>query len=540
MNLGAHNFCRVIQPWFRQILATAAILHFVFALQSPAGAAETTSRSQKVPKPDASDAFFNDSSVRTFEFEIPLTSLAELRRSPRTYVRGGVREGGHVLTNVGIHLKGMGSFRTVDEKASFALKFDEFAQDQEYCGLTKLMFNNSVQDPTYIVEGLATELFRDAGLPASRVTHARVRLNGRDLGLYVVIEAMNKRFLKRHFQSSKGNLYEAYVRDIDPPMDQDNGEDTTQADVRALINACGIPEASRRFQRLREVLDVEQFVSFAAMEILVGHWDGYTIHTNNYRLYHEPVADKMHFITHGLDWAFRRPNISIEPPLKSMVGRAVFQTAEGRKLFQERIGVLFTNVFRVSVITNRLEQALTRLRTAGGLTPAERVRMERAAASIRERIELRGVRVAEQLAGIHPPQTRFDADNSARLTGWRDEYDRGEVIMDQPEFEQRATLHLKAGTGRSRGSWRTQVYLPRGRYRFEGMIRCSGLTGGSAGLRISGGQRNNGVSGQTDWRAFSHDFEVKEDGLDVEFVCDFYGTAGEVWFDREAFRLRRF
>jgi hypothetical protein len=537
MNAGAHNLCRVTQGWVRRILAASATLCFAVALQSPVCAAETTSQAKKAT--DSTDAFFNDSAVRLFEFEISPSALNELRRSPRTYVRSVVREGGQVLTNVGIHLKGMGSFRTVDEKASFSLKFDEFAENQEYCGLTKLMFNNSVQDPTYIVEGLATELFRDAGLPAARVTHARLRLNGRDLGLYVVIEAMNKRFLKRHFQSAKGNLYEAYVRDIDPPMDQDNGEDTTQADVRALIAACAIQEPSRRFQRLREVLDVDQFVSFAAMEILVGHWDGYTIHTNNYRLYHEPVADKMHFITHGLDWAFRRPNISIEPPLKSMVGRAVFQTAEGRKMFQERIGTLFTNVFRVSIITNRLEQALARLRVAGGLNPSERARMERAAASIRERIELRGVRVAEQLAGIQPPQIQFDADNSARLTGWRDEYDRGEMTMDQPEFEQHRTLHLKAGGGRSRGSWRTQVFLPRGRYRFEGMIRCVGLAGGSAGLRISGGQRNNGVSGQTGWRTISHDFEVTENGLDVEFVCDFYGTAGDVWFDREAFRLRK-
>src|SRR5262245_59069008 len=309
MNSGVHILCRLIRRSFHHALATAALL-IVVALQ--ATAADTTSRAEKKSKPGPSDAFFNDPAVRTFEFEIPPSSLATLRRSPRTYAPGTVREGGQVLTNVGIHLKGMGSFRTIDEKASFALKVDEFAEDQEYCGLTKLMFNNAVQDPTYIVEGLATELFRDAGQPAARVTHARVRLNGRDLGLYVVIEAMNKRFLKRHFQSAKGNLYEAYVRDIDTLLDQDGGEDTSQADVRALVQACRISDPSIRLPRLRELLDIDQFISFAAMEILVGHWDGYTIHTNNFRLYHDPVGNKMHFITHGLDWAFRRPNISIQ------------------------------------------------------------------------------------------------------------------------------------------------------------------------------------------------------------------------------------
>ena len=68
------------------------------------------------------------------------------------------------------------------------------------------------------------------------MTHARVQLNGRDLGLYVVIEGMNKRFLKQHFPSANGNLYEGYLQDIDTTLDQDNGETTDQADVRALID----------------------------------------------------------------------------------------------------------------------------------------------------------------------------------------------------------------------------------------------------------------------------------------------------------------
>jgi len=501
-------------------------------------AAEAAVNSTAVGRKESSQEFFNDPRVRVFQFDIPGAGLVSLRRQPRKYVSGTMREGDRVLTNVAFHLKGMGSFRTVDEKASFAVKFDEFVEGQEYAGLTKLMFNNAVQDPTYMAEWLATGLFRDAGLPAARVTHARVRLGERDLGLYVVIEAMNKRFLKQHFPSAKGNLYEAYLGDIDTTLEQDNGEVTDQADVRALWAACSVADPGERFKSVSKVLDVDQFVSFAAMEVLVGHWDGYTIHTNNYRLYHEPMSDKMVFITHGLDWAFRRPNISIRPPLKSHVGRAVFQSSEGQKRFRERIGALYTNVYRVPVITNRIERALAKLRSAG-LTPAELARMERSTASIRERIELRGTRVAEQLDGKEPPQTKFEADGSARLTGWRDENDRGEALMNRPEVDGRRTLHIRAGGGRTRGSWRTQVYLTRGRYRFEGRVRSEGILNGSAGLRISGGQRNTGIGGTSAWRLLSHDFEVTDAGVDVEFVCDFYGMAGEVWFDADSFRVRR-
>ena len=235
------------------VLAGVALGHWSGECRAAEAVANTTGGGKK----EASQEFFNDPKVRVFQFEIPAAGLASLRRMPRNYVGGTVREGGRVLTNVAFHLKGMGSFRTVDEKASFAVKFDEFTKDQEYSGLTKLMFNNAVQDPTYLAELLATGLFRDAGLPAARVTHARVQLNGRDLGLYVVIEAMNKRFLKQHFPSAKGNLYEAYLQDIDAPLEQDNGETSDQADVRALLAACSIPDPAQRFQSVSKLLDVD-------------------------------------------------------------------------------------------------------------------------------------------------------------------------------------------------------------------------------------------------------------------------------------------
>ena len=95
-------------------------------------------------KAELSGDFFNEATVRVFQIEIPEAALLHLRRSPRTYVAGQLREGEHVLTNVAIRLKGMGSFRSVNEKPSLAIKFDEFATNQTYRGLSKLMFNNSL------------------------------------------------------------------------------------------------------------------------------------------------------------------------------------------------------------------------------------------------------------------------------------------------------------------------------------------------------------------------------------------------------------
>ena len=349
---------------------------------------------EKKKKADVGAEFFQDAKVRVFDFKVSEADLALLTQSSRTYVCAQVTEGEHVLSKVGIRLKGMGSFRPVDEKPSFAVKFDEFVETQTYRGLKKVMFNNSSQDLTYLAEFLATQLFDDAGVPAAHVTHARVRLNDRDLGLYVVIEAMNKDFLKRHFGSGKGNLYEGYLQDVDEPLDQDNGDDITRADLQAFNEACAVPDPSERWQRLNGILDVDRFLSFIAMELLTTHWDGYAIHYNNYRLYHDPKTDKMVFITHGLDWAFRRPNVLIEPPLKSVVARAVLTTPQGKKLYRERIRTLSAKVFKLPVILDRMEKALGKIRDAG-LPPDDLAMLERRAAVMRERIQLRAKRVDE-------------------------------------------------------------------------------------------------------------------------------------------------
>ena len=495
------------------------------------------SSSAKGKKARRSDDFFADRAVRLFEIELPSTAMNALRRGTRTYVSGTVSEGGQVFTDVGFHLKGMGSFQPLDEKPSFVIKFDKYS-GQEYCGLTKLMLNNSIQDQTYLSELLGTTLFRDAGVPAARVTHARVALNGRDLGLYVAIEAMNKPFLKRHFSNTKGNLYEGYLADIDTRLDQDNGQETSQADVRALRAACRIEDLSERYQRLSKVLDVERFASFAAVEVLIAHWDGYTLHTNNYRFYHDPSKDKMVFIAHGLDSVFRRPNISIQPPMKSIVSRALFQTPEGQRLYQEHLRLLYTNIFRLEVLTNRMDQTLAKLRGAG--LPDDKLKnIERQAGIMRARITRRVARVGEALSGIEPVPLKFDEAGLARVEDWREEFDHGEPVLDRVTEAGKTVLHIKAAGGRCRASWRMMIYLKAGHYRFEGLVRTDGIRNGGTGLRISGDTRNMRLAGSNPWRALQHEFEVKDEGGDVELVCEFHALEGETWFDLESLRVRR-
>src|SRR5687767_3593730 len=97
------------------------------------GADKKKSNTPKPKKADLSDYLFaTNSPIRTFKIDIVSNELAALQRDNRAYVRGTVTEGNTVFGNVGLHLKGNGSFQQLNQKPSFAVKFDKFVPDQEY------------------------------------------------------------------------------------------------------------------------------------------------------------------------------------------------------------------------------------------------------------------------------------------------------------------------------------------------------------------------------------------------------------------------
>ena len=77
-------------------------------------------------------------------------------------------------------------------------------------GMSKVNLKAMYNDPSQMREALAWRLFASAGVPASRHTYAKLGLNANYMGLFSVIEQVDKRFLKDHFgDNDEGNLYKA-------------------------------------------------------------------------------------------------------------------------------------------------------------------------------------------------------------------------------------------------------------------------------------------------------------------------------------------
>jgi hypothetical protein len=264
-----------------------------------------------------------------------------------------------------VKLKGAaGSYRPVDDKPAMTLHFSKWADGRRVYGLRRLHLNNSVQDESLLCEYLGSHLFRSAGVPAARVAWATVRVNDRKLGLYVLKEAFENEFLRLFFGNDKGNLYEGgFVRDLERGLSKESGKGPDdQSDVRALWAPVEEKDTDKRWEMLQKVLDVDLFVTYAALSVMLVDWDGYPLNRNNYRIYFRPTDGKAVFMPHGMDQLFQRSYTEMDASWSGALAWAVFDTPQGFKLYEERCHQVLTNVFKLETMTNLIARATDELK----------------------------------------------------------------------------------------------------------------------------------------------------------------------------------
>jgi spore coat protein H len=371
---------------------------FAFALiSSPLPAGEPSA--EKPPKTPSGEDLFAKPAIHRLKIELSDSALDALRKDPKHYVKATVREGDKVYADIGARLKGSGSFQTVDKKPGLSLKFDEFVKNQEFHGRGRILLNNSLQDPSYLCDAIGGEIFRTAGVPAAKVTFARVEMNGRDLGLYVVAEAANRDFLSQYFKKSKGNLYEGSNNDVTDKLEKDGGDDSTeQADLKSLASAAKEPDLTQRWKKLTPTLDIDRFVSFAAVEVLLCHHDGYSMDRNNYRIYHDPASGQMVFIPHGLDQLLAKTDEPLIPDWKGLIAKSVLSTPAGQQKYLEKMSQLLATAFKVDTTQARIAElaALIRPSIAERDSAAAKT-FDDAVAKLRDSVAKRAYFIEQQL-----------------------------------------------------------------------------------------------------------------------------------------------
>ena len=295
---------------------------------------------------DPSDPYFDRQRVLNIAIEIAREDWETLRHQTRTledliaeieryglsrpfadiytWFPATVTVDGETHIGVGVRKKGFIGSQS-DTRPSLKLRFDKYVDGQALGGVMERMtLNNGIQDPSMVNTCLAHQIFALAGTATPRCSFATVSVNGTNLGLYVHVEEIKPPFLARHFASAEGNLYEGTVSDFTPEyrgtFEKKSNEDAADwSDIDGVVAALQDPSEAG-LAALADAVDLDRFLTFWAVEVLVGHWDGYSGNRNNYRFYREPDG-RFVFMPWGVDEAFHLKddpnpfdNISNPPP----------------------------------------------------------------------------------------------------------------------------------------------------------------------------------------------------------------------------------
>jgi len=266
------------------------------------------------------DRLFNQDRVIEVSIELPVKDWNELCKqsrdpgkifsgsteNPFTNFKANINVDGIDIGEVGIRKKGfLGSLD--DKYPSLKIKFNEYKDQTPIAGLDSLTLNNNKQDSSLASQYLAYRLFNAASVQAPRSNFARVTVNGKYLGLYSNVESIGKPFLDRRFHNNTGNLYEGTLADfypkaidrLDAKTNRKNHDRTRVARLATLMANEPLP-----LEEIEQLLDMENFLRFWALESLIGFWDGYSNNQNNFWVYDNQSNGKFYFMPWGADMAF--------------------------------------------------------------------------------------------------------------------------------------------------------------------------------------------------------------------------------------------
>lgn len=501
---------------------------------------------------DPARAFFQKGEVVRIRITLDAAQRQRLREQPREYASAAVQIGVDTFAAVGVKLKGAaGSFREIDDRPGFTVHLTRFGGTARLHGLQRFHLNNGVQDDSRLSEWLGSEVFTAAGLPAPRVGHAHVWLDGQDLGLYVLRESFDRQFLQRTFGGTAGNLYDGgFCQDVDTPLEKDSGDGgDDHQDLMALCELCrGV--ATARSDGLAARVDIPRFVDFMALESMLDHWDGYTRNMNNYRLW-LPATGGAVFLPHGMDQLLRDADASVLDHPPAIVASAVLQEPTFRKRYRDRLKALLP-LLAPGKLVPRLHEVAERLQRELAGSDADGARaLAEAARSLENRLRDRHRNLEAQVKAPEPKPLALAIGKPLRLDKWNPAAETERI-----ELARRAAFGAMAlfagcvdrGTEVRHGRWRLHVLLGKGRYQLRAMVRTEGVVPppngddgdqhGGACLRVNG-EAGTRLVGDQSWQPLSRDFEVGEFQRNVELACDLRAVAGKVWFRLDSLQLVR-
>jgi len=266
--------------------------------------------------------FYDPLTVQTIELHITADNLAKMHAAlpDRIYVPATFRWGDFELKNVGVRYKGNSSSNpNAKHKRSFLIKVNEFEKGRRLFGLRRIALDNGVQFGSLFSERLIGDTLRKLGVVSPRSNYVRLLLNGKEWGVYVNVERIDKSFMTHHFGDNEGLLYKVHLGgpgaslELLPDAKAYNGAFAAKSDAAdggfdALRDLCEVIKNTPDDQLAKTLaghLELDDFLRSMAVFVLAGAFDQYTgWNPHNYYLHRPATGSPWTYLAWDLDVGF--------------------------------------------------------------------------------------------------------------------------------------------------------------------------------------------------------------------------------------------
>jgi len=316
-------------------VCTAAVLVVALGIFATPASAQT------------SDDLFNPQALQKVELWMHSADWDKLKQNfqENTYYPADMTWSGMTVYNIGIRSRGLGSRSST--KPGLRVDFDRYSDGQHFLGLKSLVLDNLTQDPSGIRETTIMHFYtRLSGIPASRETHTRLYVNGNYVGLYGLVESVDKTMMGRVFGSigddvqNDGYLFEynyilgnpwrftyegadlaPYKARFDIKTNESHTDAKIWGPIEELVRLVNNTDDSSFDQVIGQRLDIAAFVRYISAQNFVAQNDGFNGYDgmNNFFLYRLENSPKHVFLAWDEDVGFLQPDFGITTRLDENV-----------------------------------------------------------------------------------------------------------------------------------------------------------------------------------------------------------------------------
>jgi hypothetical protein len=161
-----------------------------------------------------------------------------------------------------------------------------FHKDHTLEGMTTINLIYEYMDRFALAEPLAYEVYRKAGNAAPRTGFVRTWIDGQPIGFQLLIEQPNRAFLRNNKLRTDGNLYKCvwFGNGVVGTHEKKTNTHEGHDDLVKLVDQLNRTKGDEQWAVIKKNFDVEQFINYFAVNMVLSHWDGYF---NNYFTYHD-------------------------------------------------------------------------------------------------------------------------------------------------------------------------------------------------------------------------------------------------------------